>query len=162
MKFCIHAWQLPLSAHACITKNYRRKKNDYGALLAFVISHTCTAAATHCTSSWQTCLAAVKTQLCCMQMCLAAAATLASMHLSAAVFKQFLPRRLARWLSRAATAVVVMTIVVLSLSRSTALVINYGAPMRLYRHLPQVNVAYHYCHAAYHCISTSLYCIALP
>lgn len=71
-------------------------------------------------------------------MCLAAAATLAPMHLSAAVFKKFLPKKLARRLSRAATAVVVLTTVALSLSRSAALVINYGAPMRLYRHLPQI------------------------
>lgn len=79
--------------------------------------------------------------MCYVQMCLAAAATLACMHLSAAVFKKFLPRSMARWLSRAATAVVVSTIVALSVSRSAALVINYGAPMRLYRHLPQVNTA---------------------
>lgn len=78
--------------------------------------------------------------MCVVQMCLAAAATLACMHLSAGIFKQFVPRKLARWLSRAATAVVVSTIVVLSLSRSAALVINYGAPMRLYRHLPQVTL----------------------
>lgn len=79
--------------------------------------------------------------MCCVQMCLAAAATLACMHLSAGILKQFVPRKLARWLSRAATAVVVSIIVVLSLSRSAALVINYGAPMRLFRHLPQVNIA---------------------
>lgn len=99
--------------------------------------------------------------LCVLQMCLAAAATLACMHLSAGIFKQFVPRKLARWLSRAATAVVVSTIVVLSLSRSAALVINYGAPMRLYRHLPQVNMApcaacsyqYRYHCNAYDCIS---------
>ncbi|KAL3158672.1 hypothetical protein ABBQ32_011414 [Trebouxia sp. C0010 RCD-2024] len=71
-------------------------------------------------------------------MCLAAATTLAPMHLSAAIFKQFLPRKLARRLSRAATAVAAFTIVALSLSRSAALVINYGAPMRLYKHLPQI------------------------
>lgn len=77
-----------------------------------------------------------------VQMCLAAATTLAPMHLSAAIFKQFLPRKLAHRLSRAATAVAALTIVALSLSRSAALVINYGAPMRLYKHLPQVKYIY--------------------
>lgn len=38
-----------------------------------------------------------------------------------------------------------MAIIVLSLSRSLALRLNYGAPMRLYRHLPQV--ASHLCSA---------------
>ena len=90
--------------------------------------------------------------MCHVQMCLAAAATLSCMHLSVAVFKKFLPRSLARWLSRAATAVVVLTIVALSVSRSAALVMNYGAPMRLYRHLPQVNIA---CL----CIPAQLYCV---
>ena len=75
-----------------------------------------------------------------MQMCLAAAATLASFKtLTASILRKVLPREFARWTSRGATAAVVKAIVALSVARSAALVINYGAPMRLYRHLPQVS-----------------------
>ncbi|KAL0044650.1 hypothetical protein WJX82_004234 [Trebouxia sp. C0006] len=72
-------------------------------------------------------------------MCLAAATTLASFRtLTSTILGKLFSRRFARWISRGATAVVVIAIVVLSLSRSIALVVNYGAPMRLYSQLPQI------------------------
>lgn len=75
-----------------------------------------------------------------VQMCLAAATTLASFRtLTSTILGKLFSRRFARWISRGATAVVVIAIVVLSLSRSIALVVNYGAPMRLYSQLPQVS-----------------------
>ena len=75
-----------------------------------------------------------------VQMCLAAATTLASFRtLTSTILGKLFSRRFARWISRGATAVVVIAIVVLSLSRSIALVVNYGAPMRLYTQLPQVS-----------------------
>jgi len=73
-------------------------------------------------------------------MCLAAAATLASFRtLTSTILGKLFSRRFARWISRGATAVVVIAIVLLSVSRSIALVVNYGAPMRLYAQLPQVS-----------------------
>lgn len=75
-----------------------------------------------------------------VQMCLAAAATLASFRtLTSTILGKLFSRRFARWISRGATAVVVIAIVLLSLSRSIALVVNYGAPMRLYTQLPRVS-----------------------
>lgn len=72
-------------------------------------------------------------------LCLAAAATLASFRtLTSTILGKLFSRRFARWLSRGATAVVVIAIVLLSVSRSIALVVNYGAPMRLYTQLPQI------------------------
>ena len=71
---------------------------------------------------------------------MAAAATLASFRtLTSTILGKLFSRRFARWLSRGATAVVVIAIVLLSVSRSIALVVNYGAPMRLYTQLPQVS-----------------------
>ncbi len=93
-------------------------------------------------------------------MCLAAAATLASFRtLTSTILGKLFSRRFARWISRGATAVVVIAIVLLSLSRSIALVVNYGAPMRLYSQLPQVShytisvkttMIMLYIHSAYH------------
>lgn len=49
-----------------------------------------------------------------------------------------LPRPAVQFMARAATGAACLAIVVLSLSRSLSLQLNYGAPMRLYSHLPQV------------------------
>ena len=60
--------------------------------------------------------------------------------MTASILRKLLPRNVARWVSRGATAVVIIVIVLLSLSRSIALVVNYGATMTLYRHLPEVDI----------------------
>lgn len=54
-----------------------------------------------------------------------------------------LPRQLTHALARLAPRLTCCAIAALSLSRATALVRNYGAPMRLYRHLPQARLLQH-------------------
>jgi hypothetical protein len=49
-----------------------------------------------------------------------------------------MPRPVMQWLARAAPKAACTAVLLLSLSRSAALALNYGAPLRLYRQLPQV------------------------
>lgn len=75
-------------------------------------------------------------------ICLAAAATLASLPtISTPLLSKVLPRRIARLLSRAATTLILVVIVLLSVSRTAALLLNYSAPMAIYRHLPEEPLA---------------------
>ena len=72
------------------------------------------------------------------QICLAAAASFVALcSLAGGLLRAALPRRAAALLVQAAAAAFLAGSVLLAASRSAALVINYGAPMRLYRHLPQ-------------------------
>lgn len=61
--------------------------------------------------------------------------------LAGGLLRAALPRRAAALLVQAAAAAFLAGSVLLAASRSAALVIHYGAPMRLYSHLPQVLLA---------------------
>ena len=49
-----------------------------------------------------------------------------------------LPRQALQWVARLAPRLACCAILALSLSRVAALLLNYGAPMQVYRQLPQV------------------------
>ena len=49
-----------------------------------------------------------------------------------------LPRQAVQWVARLAPRLAYCAIVALSLSRVAALLLNYGAPMHVYRQLPLV------------------------
>jgi hypothetical protein len=77
--------------------------------------------------------------LACRQICLAAAASfVALLDLARRMLGAALPQRLAAAVVRGAAALFLAGTCLLALSRSAALVINYGAPMQIYRHLPEV------------------------
>ena len=72
-------------------------------------------------------------------MCLAAAVTLTALpKLVRRCCTQVLPRRAAQMAARSLLALTFVLIVGLSLTRTAALLVNYGAPMRIYKALPQV------------------------
>ena len=74
-----------------------------------------------------------------LQMCLAAAVTLTALpKLVRRCCSQVLPRRAARVAARSLLTTTFVLIVGLSLTRTAALLVNYGAPMRIYKALPQV------------------------
>ena len=74
-----------------------------------------------------------------MQMCLSAAMTLAALPVMAkGTLGCLLPRQAVQWVARLAPRLACCAIVALSLSRVAALLLNYGAPMQVYRQLPQV------------------------
>ncbi|KAK9814227.1 hypothetical protein WJX72_002581 [[Myrmecia] bisecta] len=74
--------------------------------------------------------------------CLAAAATLEALpRLVYSAGLRCLPRRSAQLLANAAPIIAVLLIGLLSLARSAALVSNYGAPLRVYSQLPEVDPA---------------------
>lgn len=52
-----------------------------------------------------------------------------------------LPRQAVQWVARLAPRLACCAIMVLSLSRVAALLLNYGAPMHVYRQLPQVSTS---------------------
>ena len=49
-----------------------------------------------------------------------------------------LPRQAVQWIARLAPRLACAAIMVLSLSRVAALLLNYGAPLQVYRQLPEV------------------------
>ena len=74
-----------------------------------------------------------------LQVCLAAAAVLTSLR--QIIFKlavKVLPRSPAGGLAYWLPTLILGLSVLLSLSRATSLVVNYGAPMNIYTHLPKV------------------------
>lgn len=74
-----------------------------------------------------------------LQICLAAAASFVALcALGRRALGAALPPRLAAAAVRAAAALFLAATCLLALSRSAALVVNYGAPMRLYSALPVV------------------------
>ena len=50
-----------------------------------------------------------------------------------------LPAKAARALPKFGSRAVLAVMALLAVSRSAALVLNYGAPMNVYRHLPEVD-----------------------
>lgn len=75
----------------------------------------------------------------CMQMCLVAAAVLAAMPgLLVWATAAVLPRRAAHLLAGHTPRLTLLLCLVLSASRITAILGNYGAPMQIYRKLPEV------------------------
>ena len=74
-----------------------------------------------------------------MQMCLAGAITLSALRAVVhGVALQVLPRRAAATAAWIVPRILAAAVVVLSVARATALVLNYGAPLDVYRHLPLV------------------------
>lgn len=74
-----------------------------------------------------------------MQLCLAAAVSLVALtDWGAQLLGLVLPARTAQAAARLARWAVLAGVGLLALSRSAALVLNYGAPLTLYRHLPEV------------------------
>lgn len=74
-----------------------------------------------------------------LQVCLAAAASCTALwSLARRLLGALLPQRVAATLARAAAALFLAGTCLLALSRSVALVIHYGAPMRIYSRLPAV------------------------
>lgn len=74
----------------------------------------------------------------CLQICLAAAASFVALcSLAGGILGTVLPRRLAGGAVQAAAAVFLGASCLLAASRSTAMVLNYGAPMRIYLNLPE-------------------------
>lgn len=75
----------------------------------------------------------------CAQVCLGAAAALAATPAALrALGGWLLPRRATLWAAWLAPRAALTVAAVLSAMRITALVGNYGAPMAVYRHLPEV------------------------
>lgn len=75
-----------------------------------------------------------------LQICLAAAVTLAEVRvLLLRATSGWLPRRIGSMLGTWLTAAALLIFILLSLSRSIALVVNYGAPIKIYGSLPEVN-----------------------
>ncbi|BDA41987.1 Alpha-1,2-mannosyltransferase ALG9 [Coccomyxa sp. Obi] len=71
-------------------------------------------------------------------ICLSAALTLGALPaMVRGCLSWLLPRPAVQFMARAATGAACAAIIVLSLSRSLALRLNYGAPMHLYSHLPK-------------------------
>lgn len=78
----------------------------------------------------------------CVQMCLVAAAVLAAAPgLIVWVTHAVLPRTASRMLANTAGRLALALVLLLSASRIAAVLGNYSAPMRLYRHLPPVSLA---------------------
>jgi hypothetical protein len=76
-----------------------------------------------------------------MQLCLSAAITLAAAAgVIRSIMGPILPRRVTAFLSAALPRAVIAVIAVLSVSRTAALLVNYSAPMYVYRQLPAVQV----------------------
>lgn len=74
-----------------------------------------------------------------VQICLAAAASFVGLCAAGRrLLGLLLPQRLAAATINAGAALFLGGTCLLALSRSTALVVNYGAPMRIYTHLPEV------------------------
>ena len=79
---------------------------------------------------------------CCAQVCLGAAAALAAMPAALrALGGWLLPRRATLWAAWLAPRAALTVAAALSAMRIAALVVNYGAPMAVYRHLPEVPCA---------------------
>lgn len=76
---------------------------------------------------------------CHLQLCLAAAASLATLaDWAARVLSSVIPPRTAQALAKLGSRAVLGVVGVLALSRSAALVLNYGASLQIYKHLPEV------------------------
>lgn len=74
-----------------------------------------------------------------LQICLAAAASFVALcSLAGGILGALLPRRVATAFVQSVAALFLMGTGLLALSRSVALVVNYGAPLRIYQHLPEV------------------------
>ena len=79
-------------------------------------------------------------------MCLVAAAVLSvAPGLMVWATTAVLPRRAAHLLANTALRMALLLFLMLSASRITAILANYGAPMRIYRHLPEARS--HLCNA---------------
>ena len=75
------------------------------------------------------------------QMCLVAAAVLAAAPgLVAWASSAALPRHASHLAGKLAVRGALLAFLVLSTSRITAILLNYGAPMHVYRHLPEVGL----------------------
>jgi hypothetical protein len=75
-----------------------------------------------------------------LQICLAAAASLAVLaNWAAWVLSFLLPARAARAVAKLGSRAVLAAVSLLAVSRSTAQVLNYGAPLTIYRHLPEAS-----------------------
>ena len=78
----------------------------------------------------------------CLQVCLCAAMTLAALPVMIkGSLCWLLPRQAVQWIARLAPRLACFAIMVLSLSRVAALLLNYGAPLQIYRQLPEVRRA---------------------
>ncbi len=76
---------------------------------------------------------------CALQICLSAAMTLVALPVMVkGTLGWLLPRQAVQWIARLAPRLVCGAILVLSLSRVAALLLNYGAPLQVYRQLPEV------------------------
>lgn len=76
-----------------------------------------------------------------LQVCLAAAASfVALLDLARSALAAMLPQRAAAALARLVAAAFLAGTCLLAVSRSAALVVNYGASMRIYNHLPQASL----------------------
>lgn len=76
-----------------------------------------------------------------LQICLAAAASLAALtSWATSLLSRPFSLSFARSLARLGANCVLAVVGLLALSRTTALLLNYGAPMTIYRHLPQVGL----------------------
>ena len=75
----------------------------------------------------------------CPQICLSAAMTLVALPVMVkGTLGWLLPRQAVQWIARLAPRLACGAILVLSLSRVAALLLNYGAPLQVYRQLPEV------------------------
>ena len=73
------------------------------------------------------------------QICLSAAMTLVALPVMVkGTLGWLLPRQAVQWVARLAPRLACGAILVLSLSRVAALLLNYGAPLQVYRQLPEV------------------------
>ena len=74
-----------------------------------------------------------------LQICLSAAMTLVALPVMVkGTLGWLLPRQTVQWVARLAPRLACGAIMVLSLSRVAALLLNYGAPLQVYRQLPAV------------------------
>ena len=78
-------------------------------------------------------------ECCALQICLSAAMTLVALPVMVkGTLGWLLPRQAVQWIARLAPRLACGAILVLSLSRVAALLLNYGAPLQVYRQLPEV------------------------
>ena len=95
-----------------------------------------------------------------MQVCLSAAMTLAALPVMAkGTLGCLLPRQAVQWVARLAPRLACCAILALSLSRVAALLLNYGAPMQVYRQLPQVCRPHNNAHTSFYLL---LVCMLSP
>lgn len=77
----------------------------------------------------------------CLQICLSAALTLVALPVMVkGTLGWLLPRQAVQWIARLAPRLACGAIMVLSLSRVAALLLNYGAPLHVYQQLPEASL----------------------